>query len=77
LDSKTIFGYSERFTEHFKLQPGTWTVFNKDDGQQIDKGDEGHGKQTHGYYPAYLTRERSGNHNMGYFRTSNALDVEV
>jgi hypothetical protein len=75
LDSKILFGYSERFTERFKLQPGTWTVFNRDHGQLIDTGMVGKGRQTHGYYPAYLTRERSGLHHMGYFRTSNALDV--
>jgi len=77
LDSKTLFGYSERFSEHFKLQPGTWTIFNRDNGQIIDAGEVGKGKQTYGYYPAYLTRERSGFHHMGYFRTSNALDVEI
>jgi hypothetical protein len=77
LDSKTLFGYSERFTEHFKLRPGTWTVFSRDDGQMVDGGAVGQGKQTGGYYPAYMVRERAGLHHMGYFRTSQALDVEV
>lgn len=78
LDSKTLFGYSERFTEHFALQPGTWTVWNKDNGQKIDRGAEKTGGiQTHGFNPVYMTRERSGYHHIGYFRTSNALDVEV
>jgi alpha-glucosidase len=77
-DSKTLFGFSERFTEHFQLQPGTWTVWNKDNGQKIDKGDvDTGGIQTHGYYPVYLSRERSGDYHIGYFRTSSALDVEV
>jgi hypothetical protein len=30
LDSKTLFGYSERNAPHFKVTPGTWTLFNAD-----------------------------------------------
>lgn len=33
LDSKTLFGYSERNAPHFKLTPGTWAIFNADHGQ--------------------------------------------
>ena len=56
-DSKIMFGFSERFTEHFALKPGTWTIWNKDNGQKIDSGATGTGGiQTHGYYPMYLQR---------------------
>jgi len=56
-DSKLLFGFSERFTDHFSLQPGTWTVWNKDNGQKLDVGATNTGGiQTHGYYPLYLTR---------------------
>lgn len=57
LDSKTVFGYSERFTEHFPLKPGTWTIWNKDNGQKIDNGATNTGGvQTHGFYSIYMTR---------------------
>lgn len=72
-----MFGYSERNAPHFKLTPGTWTLFNADHGQEIDQGVPLKGKQTYGYYPAYLLRENSGLHHIGYLRTTNAVDVEV
>ena len=60
------------------MKSGTWTVWNKDNGQKIDNGATNTGGiQTHGYFPAYLARERQGNHHMGYYRTSSAMDVEV
>jgi hypothetical protein len=77
LDSKIQFGFSERFTPHFKVKPGTWTIFNRDRGQMVDNGIEGKGGQTHGYYPVYMSREQSGLHHMAYFRTTNAIDFEV
>ena len=77
LDSKTLFGYSERNAPHFKLTPGNWAIFNADRGQEIDQGTQFKGRQTYGYYPAYLLRERDGMHHVGYFRTTNALEVEV
>lgn len=43
----------------------------------IDQGSALNGKQTHGFYPAYLLRENSGNHHVGYLRTTNAVDVEI
>lgn len=38
LDSKTLFGYSERNTLKFKLQPGTWTLWNREEGPVLDNG---------------------------------------
>jgi hypothetical protein len=52
-------------------------MFNADNGQEIDQGVALKGKQTYGYYPAYLLREKAGHHHIGYFRTTNALDVEI
>ena len=53
-------------------------MWNKDNGQKIDSGATNTGGiQTHGYYPLYLSRERSGDFHLGYFRTSDAMDVEV
>ena len=56
LDSKTLFGYSERFAPHFKLTAGTWTIFNADRPQKIDQGIALKGWQTYRYYPAYMAR---------------------
>lgn len=58
------------------MKSGTWTVWNKDNGQLIDNGDENTGgRQTYGYYPVFMVRERSGRHHIGYLRNSNALDL--
>ena len=73
LDSKTLFGYSERNAPHFKVTPGNWAIFNADKGQVIDQGIQFKGGQTYGLYPAYLLRERDGMHHVGYFRTTNAI----
>jgi hypothetical protein len=35
------------------MKQGNWTIFNRDRGCYIDRGD---GHQTYGYYPAYLQR---------------------
>lgn len=67
-----VYGFSERFTNHFRLQPGKWTIFPRDRGQMMDTGV---GKQTHGYYPVYLQKEAQHHFHMSYFRSSNALDV--
>jgi len=37
--------------------------------------DRGEGKQTYGYYPLYLMRERKNVFHINYFRSSNAMDV--
>ena len=51
--SNNIYGFSERFTDSFRLKPGKWTMFPRDRGQMMDYGI---GKQTHGYYPIYFQR---------------------
>lgn len=56
LDSKFVFGYSERNTKHFTLKKGTWTVWNREQGYTIDEGIALDGAPTYGYFPAYFVR---------------------
>jgi alpha-glucosidase len=72
--SNIVYGFSERFSDSFRLKTGKYTIFNMDRPCAIDSGN---GYQTYGYYPAYLVREKSGNFHMNYFRSSNAMDVVV
>lgn len=72
VDSDYTYGLGERFNPSFRLGDGKWTIFNRDRGQVIDRGQ---GKQTYGYYPFYLQREANRNFHINYFRSSNALDV--
>ncbi len=72
VDSEFIYGIGERFQEGFRKKDGQWTIFNRDRGQVMDKGE---GLQTYGFYPFYLLRERSNLFHINYFRNSNAMDV--
>jgi alpha-glucosidase (family GH31 glycosyl hydrolase) len=72
VDSDYIYGIGERFLNSFRKTDGKWTVFNRDRGQVIDKGE---GLQTYGYYPFYMLRERGALFHINYFRSSNALDI--
>jgi alpha-glucosidase len=72
--SRIVYGFSERFSDSFRIKPGQFTIFNRDRGQTIDNGT---GLQTYGYYPVYLVRENSGNFHMNYLRSSNAMDIVV
>jgi hypothetical protein len=53
VDTPYIYGLGERFEQGFRKTEGKWTIFNRDRGQVIDKGE---GKQTYGYYPVYFAR---------------------
>lgn len=72
--SDFVYGIGERFQESFRKKDGKWTVFNRDRGQVIDKGD---GLQTYGYYPFYFIRETQAYNlfHISYLRNSNAMDV--
>jgi alpha-glucosidase (family GH31 glycosyl hydrolase) len=72
--SKYVYGFGERFSDKLALHTGKYTIFNRDRGGNIDRGD---GRQTYGYYPAYMVREQAGNFHFGYLRSSNAMDVVV
>lgn len=72
--SDFVYGLGERFQDGMRRKDGKWTVFNRDRGQVIDKGQ---GLQTYGYYPFYMVREtqRYNLFHINYFRSSNAMDV--
>ena len=72
VDSEYIYGIGERFQSSFKKGEGKWTVFNRDRGQVIDRGQ---GLQTYGYFPFYMLRERNNLFHINYLRSSNAMDV--
>ena len=70
--SSFVYGFGERFTNSFRRTPGKWTMFNRDRGEIIDTGT---GKQTYGYYPFHLQREKNNYFHINYLRNSNAMDV--
>lgn len=72
--SKNVWGFGERFSNRFRIQPGKYTVFNRDRGQVVDKQQ---GLQTYGHYPIYFLRDNSSNYHINYFRNSNAMDIIV
>jgi alpha-glucosidase (family GH31 glycosyl hydrolase) len=72
--SRYAWGFGERFSNRFRVQPGKYTIFNRDRGQVIDKQQ---GLQTYGHYPIYLLRDNSSNFHINYFRNSNAMDIIV
>lgn len=74
VDTKYIYGLGERFQSTFRKTPGTWTIWNRDRGQVIDKGE---GKQSYGYYPVYFIRENSQHFHFNYLRNSNPMDVII
>jgi hypothetical protein len=53
IPSQIAYGFSERFSDKFRLKEATYTIFNRDRGCNIDRGS---GVQTYGYYPIYLVR---------------------
>jgi len=72
--SRYVYGLGERFSDSFRLKPGKFTIFNRDRGLAIDRGD---GQQTYGHYPVYFIKENSGNFHLNYLRNNNAMDVIV
>lgn len=73
VDTGYNYGLGERFNPNFRLNDGKWTIFNRDRGQVVDRGQ---GLQTYGYYPIYLQREEHANFfHISYLRSSNAMDV--
>ena len=72
VDTDYNYGLGERFNPGFRLRDGKWTMFSRDRGQVIDKGE---GKQTYGYYPVYLQMERDEYFHVNYIRSSSPMDV--
>ena len=72
IDTYFTYGLGERFNSGFRLRDGKWTIFNRDRGQVIDKGE---GLQTYGYYPFYMQRETKNFFHINYLRSSNAMDI--
>ena len=72
VSSDYIYGIGERFLTSFRKTDGKWTIFNRDRGQVLDHGE---GRQTYGYYPFYMLREKNNLFHINYFRSSNAMDI--
>lgn len=71
---KDIYGFGERCFM-LQLPSGGYTLWPKD--QFAVLGDNKPGSQTYGYHPVYLLHEQSGNFDMVYLRSSNAMDVYI
>ena len=71
-----IFGFGERFQDHFEVKDGSWSIWNRDRPWEIDSGSASKSTQTYGYQPVYLAREKSSKQfHIAYFKTVYAMNV--
>lgn len=75
IPSKNIYGIGQRTTK-FNLHSGTYTLYNKDNPNQIDYG-IGNNNNRYGSHPVYLMREKSGFYHINFLRNSFAMDIEL
>jgi len=76
LPTAQVYGFGER-NYKFKLSPGTFTIWGRDDPKLLEDGSGREGKNTYSHHPVGLMRERSGNFFLTLMRNSNAMDVIV
>jgi hypothetical protein len=67
----------ERFQNHFTMQDGLWTIWNRDRPWEIDDGSVQKSGQTYGHQPVYLAYEKiSGMFHLVYFKNTYAFNYE-
>jgi alpha-glucosidase (family GH31 glycosyl hydrolase) len=74
LPTENVFGFGER-NYKFKLSPGTFTIWGRDDPLIIDYGRGG--GNTYSHHPVGLVRDKKGNFFLTLMRNSNGMDVIV
>eukprot|EP01022_Parablepharisma_sp_SALTPOND_P002386 TRINITY_DN1097_c0_g1_i1.p1 TRINITY_DN1097_c0_g1~~TRINITY_DN1097_c0_g1_i1.p1 ORF type:complete len:2193 (+),score=167.35 TRINITY_DN1097_c0_g1_i1:16766-23344(+) len=75
LDSDRIFGLGERLA-NFSLREGNYTIFSRDQGAVIEtRANPGH--NLYGSHPFMLYQLRNGQFAAIFFKTSNALQVNL
>ena len=70
-----IYGFGER-NYKFKMGPtGLYTIWARDKPDVVETGNRnGH---VYGHHPVYLMKEKSQNWHIAFFRSSNAMEIEI
>jgi len=74
LPTDKVYGFGER-NYKFKLDPGVYTIWGRDDPKIMEDGSGG--KNTYGHHPMGLYRDKQGYFFITLMRNSNAMDVIV
>jgi len=74
LPTENVYGFGER-NYKFKLAPGTFTIWGRDDPMILEDGNGG--ANTYSHHPVGLIRDKKGNFFLTLMRNSNAMDVIV
>ena len=69
-----VYGFGERNSQ-FRLDPGTYTIWGRDDARIMHKGEGG--SNTYSHHPVGLVRDNEGAFFMTLMRNSNAMDVII
>lgn len=76
VNTNFIMGMGERnFKSKLEIDH-IYTLWSRDEAHEIEDGIPP-GKNSYGYQPVYLLREKSGFFNIGFFRSSNAMDFII
>lgn len=75
-ENRSVYGLGERVSPSFKLAPGIYTIFNKDQSSPIDDGTTG-GKNMYGSHPFYLSTDSNHTAIGGFLLNINAMDVKI
>jgi len=74
LPTDNIYGIGER-NYQFKLGPGRFTIWGRDDPKLLEDGTGGY--NTYGHHPISLIRDGKGDFFLCFMRNSNAMDVVI
>lgn len=72
----SVMGLGERVT-NFPLNPGTYTLFARDNVSPWDYGQPGVGANIYGVHPFYIAMDNNGNATGGFLLNSNAMNAIV
>ncbi|RYE33945.1 MAG: hypothetical protein EOP48_30615, partial [Sphingobacteriales bacterium] len=74
LPTDNVYGFGER-NYQFKLAPGIFTIWGRDDAKLLEDGSGG--DNTYGHHPVALVRDIKGDFFLTLMRNSNAMDVII
>ena len=70
-----IFGMGERNSQDLRLKDGVYTLFARDQPERLEDGLGGN--NVYSSHPMYLMKEKSGNFHVVFFKSSQAIDIEI
>ena len=74
LPTDNVYGFGER-NYQFKLGPGRFTIWGRDDPKLMEDGSGGY--NTYSHHPVALVRDQKGDFFLTLMRNSNAMDVII